>query len=54
MALDSSTKQVSSSPKALTDWQKLEYHKSICYGNPCSSSQCFLLLEHMGRVASSQ
>ena len=54
MALESSPEQVPSSPGALENLQKLEYHKSIRYGNPCSGSQCFLLLEHKGRVASSQ
>ena len=38
MALESSAEQVPSSPGASTDWQKLEYHISIRYGNPCSDS----------------
>ena len=54
MALESRAEQAPSSPRASADWQNLEYHKSIRCGNPCSGSQCFLLLEHKGRVASSQ
>ena len=54
MALESSAEQVLSSPRALENWRKLKYHKSIRCGYPCFGSQCFLQLEHKGRVASSQ
>ena len=38
MTLESSAEKFPSSPRAPADWQKLEYHKIICYGNPCSGS----------------
>ena len=54
MDLESSVEQVSSSSEGPVERQKMEYHKSIRDGNPCFCSQCFLILEHKRRVASSQ
>ena len=54
MALKSSDEQVPWSPEVPTGWKKQEFHKNIPYGNPCSDSQCLLLLEQKGRVASSK
>ena len=54
MVIDSNAEQVPLSLGVSTGWKKQEYHKNIHYGNPCSDSQCLLLLVHKGRQASSQ
>ena len=54
MALKISAERVPLSFEAPIYWKKLEYHKNACCGNPCSCSQCSLLLVQRETVASSQ
>ena len=54
MALKSSVERAPSNLEALAYSQKSGCHRSVRCGNPCCCSQCFFLLEHKGKVASSQ
>ena len=53
MALESSPEEAPSNLEASADRQKMECHKNVRCGSPCCCSQCFLLLKHKGKVASS-
>ena len=50
-ALESSAERAPSNPEAQENWQKSGCHRSVCCGKHCCRSQCFLILEHRGKVA---